>query len=375
MKVRVSQMSTPLRVLIIEDSEDDALLLSRELQRGGYDLVSERIDTPEAMKTALDGQSWDVVLSDYSMPRFSMSEALTMMKEKGLDLPFIIVSGAIGEEAAVASMRAGVHDYIMKGKIARLLPVIERELREAQMRRERKHMEEALRQSEKMRALGEMAGGVAHDFNNILAIVLGRAQLALEDVGDDKARKSIQVIEQTALDATRITQRLREVAGVRSGRDFEQLNLNQLAEGALQMVECRRVELKKTAGVAIEIGTELNETAPVKGDAAELREALVNIIFNAMDAMPEGGNITIKSGQENGSAFLSISDTGVGIPEEIRGKVFEPFFTTKDSKGTGLGLSVTYGIITHHGGSIEVESAPGKGATFHIGLPVGNGVK
>ena len=367
-------MSTPLRVLIVEDSEDDAVLLIRELQRGGYDPVSERVDTPETMKTALDGQIWDIVLSDYSMPRFSMSEALTMVKEKGLDLPFIIVSGAIGEEAAVASMRAGVHDYVMKGKLARLAPVIERELREAKMRRERKRMEEALRQSEKMRALGEMAGGVAHDFNNILAIVLGRAQLALEDIGDDKARKSIQVIEQTALDATRITKRLREVAGVRVDRDFEQLSLNQLAEGAIQMVECRRVELKKTAGVTIEICTELNDTAPVKGDAAELREALVNIIFNAMDAMPEGGSITIKSGQENGSAFLSISDTGVGIPEEIRGRVFEPFFTTKDSKGTGLGLSVTYGIITHHGGSIEAESAPGKGATFHIRLPADNGV-
>jgi signal transduction histidine kinase len=368
-------MSTPLHVLIVEDSEDDAVLLTRELQRAGDDPVSERVDTPEAMKTALDGQTWDVVLSDYSMPRFSMSEALTMMKEKGLDLPFIIVSGAIGEEAAVASMRAGVHDYVMKGKLARLAPAIERELREAKMRRERKRMEEALRQSEKMRALGEMAGGVAHDFNNILAIVLGRAQLALEDIGDHKARKSIQVIEQTALDAARITQRLREFAGVRGDRDFEQVSLNQLAEGALQMVECRRVELKKTIGIKIEIGTELNETAPVRVNSAELREALVNIIFNAMDAMPEGGSITIKSGQENGSALLSISDTGTGMSEEIRGKVFEPFFTTKASKGTGLGLSVTYSIITNHGGSIEVESATGKGTTFHIRLPACNGVK
>lgn len=368
-------MSTPLHVLIVEDSEDDAVLLNRALQRAGYDPVSERVDTPEAMKTALDGQIWDVVLSDYSMPRFSMSEALTMVKEKGLDLPFIIVSGAIGEEAAVASMRAGVHDYVMKGKLARLAPVIERELREAKMRRERKRMEETLRQSEKMRALGEMAGGVAHDFNNILAIVLGRAQLALEDVRDDRTRKSIQIIEQTALDATRITQRLREFAGVRGDRDAEQVSLNQLAEGAIQMVECRRVELKKTTGIAIEIGTELHETAPVRVNSAELREALVNIIFNAMDAMPEGGTITIKSGQENGSALLSISDTGVGIPEEIRAKVFEPFFTTKASKGTGLGLSVTYSIINHHGGSIEVESAPGKGATFNIRLPADNGVK
>ncbi len=107
-------MSTPLRVLIVEDSEDDAVLMLHELRRGGYDPTSERVDTPEDMNTALDGQTWDIVLSDYAMPHFSLDAALAMVREKGLDLPFIIVSGAIGEEAAVAAMRAGAHDYVMK---------------------------------------------------------------------------------------------------------------------------------------------------------------------------------------------------------------------------------------------------------------------
>ncbi len=114
----------------------------------------------------------------------------------------------------------------------------------------------------------------------------------------------------------------------------------------MQMVESRRLELEETAGVTIEIHTERNEVAPAAGDAAELREALVNILFNAMDAMPEGGNITMESRQEDGSVVLSVSDTGTGIPEEIRGKLFDPFFSTKASKGSGLGLSVTMGIIT-----------------------------
>jgi len=140
------------------------------------------------------------------------------------------------------------------------------------------------------------------------------------------------------------------------------------------MVESRRLELKETGDVTIEIGTELNEVAAVAGDAAELREALVNIIFNAMDAMPEGGKITIKSEQENSLVVLSVSDTGVGIPEEIKGKLFDPFFTTRAPAGSGLGLSVTYGIVTRHGGNIEVESTQGKGATFYIRLPVADGV-
>ena len=234
---------------------------------------------------------------------------------------------------------------------------------------------EASLHSERLRALGEMAGGVAHDFNNILAIILGRAQLALEDVKDAKLRKDLQIIEQTALDAARTVRRLQDFARVRVDRVFEVVSLNELVEGALQMVESRRVELKQTVGATIEISTELSEVAPVEGDAAELREALVNIIFNAMDAMPEGGKITIKSEQENKWVLLSVSDTGVGIPWEIQGRIFDPFFTTRAPKGVGLGLSVTYGIVTRHGGSIDVESSRGRGATFYIRLPAASGVE
>jgi len=143
-------MSTPLRVLVVEDSEDDAILVLRELRRGGYEPSFERVDTPEAMHAALDQQTWDIVLSDYAMPQFSMPAALAMVKEKGLDLPFIIVSGAIGEEAAVAAMRDGAHDYVMKGNLAHLIPVVERELRDAEVRRERKRMQQALRDLEEL---------------------------------------------------------------------------------------------------------------------------------------------------------------------------------------------------------------------------------
>jgi DNA-binding NtrC family response regulator len=135
-------MSRPLRVLNVEDSEDDTILLLRELRRGGYDPTYERVDTPETMTAALAEQTWDVVICDYNMPHFSASAALTLLKKNGLDLPFIILSGSIGEETAVAAMKAGAHDYIMKGNPARLIPAIERELSEAEVRRERKRAQE-----------------------------------------------------------------------------------------------------------------------------------------------------------------------------------------------------------------------------------------
>jgi PAS domain S-box-containing protein len=137
-----------LRVLIIEDSEDDALLLERELRKGGYEPVSERVDTPEALITALRKQDWDVIISDYAMPRFSGLNALKIYKESGHDMPFIIVSGNIGEDVAVEAMRAGAHDYILKGNFKRLVPAVERELREAEVRRERRAVEDTLKASE-----------------------------------------------------------------------------------------------------------------------------------------------------------------------------------------------------------------------------------
>src|SRR5687767_8350758 len=150
-------MGQALRALLVEDSEDDALLLGLMLKQAGYDLTSERVDTPESMRAALERQSWDVVISDYVMPRFSGLAALRILQEKGLDLPFLIVSGHIGEETAVAAMKAGAHDYLMKDRLARLVPAVERELREAEVRRERHLAEERRRVAVEQLRLSETA--------------------------------------------------------------------------------------------------------------------------------------------------------------------------------------------------------------------------
>ncbi|MBA3492213.1 MAG: response regulator, partial [Rubrobacteraceae bacterium] len=139
-------MGVPLKVLLVEDSEDDALLLVRMLRRGGFDPTWERVDTAAAMEAALDGRGWDLVISDHGMPAFNSSAALELLRRNGfVDLPFIIVSGQIGEDAAVAAMKAGAHDYLMKDNLARLNSAIDRELREAGVRRERRQAEEKYR--------------------------------------------------------------------------------------------------------------------------------------------------------------------------------------------------------------------------------------
>src|SRR5207248_8518594 len=146
--VGTTHQKTPLRVLIIEDSEFDARILVNTLRQGGYQPAFQRVDTAEALRSALNNTQWDIILSDYNMPNFSAPAALKIALESGFDLPFIIISGGIGEDVAVAAMKAGANDYLMKGNLARLAPAVERELREAGIRAARRQAEEALRESE-----------------------------------------------------------------------------------------------------------------------------------------------------------------------------------------------------------------------------------
>jgi len=239
---------------------------------------------------------------------------------------------------------------------------------------EKKQMEERLIQSEKLRALGEMAAGVAHDFNNILGAILGRVQLiklGLRRMSDEVVQNELGIIEQAAMDGAYTIKKLQEFTRPKTDASkFVLLDVNEIIDGATELVKTKIKDEAEAKGVQIEVHTVKNKVPPVMGNPIELREVLLNIILNSIDAMPEGGRITFKTGHEDSYVSIEASDEGIGMPEHIRQRVFDPFFTTKGVQRSGLGLSISYGIIHRHHGEIEVKSQEGMGTTFLIKLPI-----
>jgi signal transduction histidine kinase/CheY-like chemotaxis protein len=228
--------------------------------------------------------------------------------------------------------------------------------------------QDQLVRTEKLRALGEMASGVAHDFNNLLAAILGRAQLVLGRLADPKLRQWMEIIERAALDGAQTVRRLQEFTRIRRDEPLVAVDLNQVVRDALEITQSRWREEASSRGVSIDVRTSFADQATVAGDAVELREALTNLILNAVDAMPDGGTLAMRT-IGGDSVQLVVSDTGVGMPEAVRSRIFDPFFTTKGPRGTGLGLSMTYGILSRHGATVDVETGEGRGTTFRLTFP------
>jgi GAF domain-containing protein len=236
-----------------------------------------------------------------------------------------------------------------------------------------KTAQEHLVQTEKLRALGEMASGVAHDFNNILAAILGRVQLILNHTEEPTLRRWLQVIERAALDGAQTVRQIQEFTRIRRDQPAETVDLAQVALDAVEMTQTRWRDDVQSQGLEVRVMTQLEPVPPVDGHAAELRQVLTNLILNAVDALPRGGTITLTTRATAGAVEVSVADTGVGMSEEVRRRIFEPFFSTKGPKGTGLGLAMVYGIVARHGGEVVVASREGQGSTFTIRLPIGSG--
>jgi two-component system cell cycle sensor histidine kinase/response regulator CckA len=378
-------MARPVSVLMVEDSEDDARLLRLELQRQGFAPEVTRVDTGADLRAALATRDWDVVISDHNMPGFSGDEALSLVKCFDPELPFIVVSGTRGEEHAVEAMRNGASDFIVKNRLHRLAPVVERELVASSLRAEQRRIAAALeesqrqlQQSQQLEAIGRLAGGVAHDFNNLLAAILSYADLVLQSLPPgDKHRDDVEEIKRAGRHAAELTRQLLAFSR-QQVMDKAILNLNEVIHDELGL-------LQRLVGPLVTIETVFDPTPwIVKGDRLQIEQVLLNLATNARDAMPKGGTFKITTSRTTVSAddltarpqapgqyvCLEVKDTGTGIPAEIRSKIFDPFFTTKEvGKGTGLGLATVYGIIRQSGGLIYVDSEPGQGATFTIYLP------
>ena len=380
--------ASTLRVLFVEDSDDDVRLIVRQLERAGYRVESHQVETPERFDAAIENAQWDVVISDHSMPHFSSADALASIKAHGLDCPFIIVSGTIGEDSAVEAMRAGAHDYVLKNNLARLAPAIERERNDAELRRQardertaRRAIERQLQEAQKMEAVGRLAGGIAHDFNNLLTAILGFSSLALDRLTSTEGRFEIEQVKQAAERAARFTRQLLAFSRqqVMSPRLIDPVEAVNQMMPMLQQLMGEDVQLQMNGHAGI---------GRVKVDPGQFEQVIMNLAVNARDAMPHGGvirlivsRIDLESAdadrlQLGAGAYivLETTDTGTGMDPATRARIFEPFFTTKPpGQGTGLGLSTVYGILQQSGGSIDVESTLNQGSTFRVYLPLAAG--
>jgi DNA-binding NtrC family response regulator len=372
-------MPQPLKVLIAEDNPADAELLVRELRRAGFEPDWKRVDTEEEYLAHLhDGL--DLVLSDYQMPEFSGLRALGLLKQRGLEVPFIIVSGTIGEETAVAAMKEGAVDYLIKDRLARLGPAVSQALESRRLYAEHRNLEEQFRQAQKMEAIGTLAGGIAHDFNNILSAMIGYTQLSQLVLKENpEVRGYLNAVLQATSRATDLVRQILTFSR-QQPQERHPIQLHPVVDETLKL-------LRSSIPSTIEFDLSLATDGPtVFADATQIHQILMNLGTNAWHAMKDrpgrlqvklekclvdAAQATTQSQLKPGLyARLSVSDTGCGMDQATLRRIFEPFFTTKPpGEGTGLGLAVVHGIMKDHDGAVTVSSQPGDGTKFQLYFP------
>jgi len=503
---RAPKTTTPLRVLILEHSPQDVELMLFELKEAGVLMEQTVAENAEQFRRAIQEQTFDAVLSDYRLTNWTGLDALKELRAEGVDIPFLLVTGTLGEEAAIQCIKEGVSDYILKAHISRLPVALHRAIREKTLREEnlqaqkalrlselrnrdlvensvygifrasmdgdfldanpallrilgcsgteelqplnlvrdvfrypeqyaqflascrergqvlgaetewrrrdggivavRLHlrrisipdhpgslevmaedvtelraMEKQLRQAQKFEAIGQLAGGVAHDFNNVVGAILGWAELGYEqNKSNPQLAERFTRIREQAERAAALTRELLAFAR-RQVLQPRAVDLNDVTSGLLSFLE-------KVIPKDIEIKVTTAKLDTIRADPTQIEQVIMNLCLNARDAMPSGGRLHMETEMvelddaycrfyphvsPGAYAVLSVSDTGMGMDAETRERMFEPFFTTKGpGKGTGMGLATVYGIVKQHGGFLHAYSEPGQGTLFRVYLPATN---
>ena len=372
-------MKSPLHILHLEDDPNDAALVQSALEAEGITCAATCVQNRHDFVAALERGGIDLILSDFTLPAFDGLSAIATARARWPDLPVILVSGTLGEELAVDSLKSGATDYVLKEHLSRLAPAVRRAMQEVEERDERRRLEAQIIEAQKMEVIGLLASGVAHDFNNILAVIIGYSDLMASDLGPDSPlQKYTEEIRHASERAAGLTRQLlvfcRKQTVVPAVLDLNVVVKD--LEKMLRRLIDENIEMKIISGKQI---------GRVKADSGYVGQVLMNLVVNARDAMPNGGKLTIATNNvkldknyarthtgviPGDYVMLSVSDTGTGMTEEVKALLFDAFFTTKPTgKGTGLGLATCKTIVNQSGGHIDVYSEVGKGATFKIYFP------
>jgi two-component system cell cycle sensor histidine kinase/response regulator CckA len=368
-------MKSPLHILHLEDDPHDAALVQSTLETAGIICAITCVHNRDAFVAALERGGFDLILSDFALPAFDGLSAIEIVRTRWPELPIILVSGTLGEERAIDSLKSGATDYVLKERLARLAPAVRRAMQEIESRAEHRRLEAQIIEAQKMEVIGQLAGGVAHDFNNILAVIMGYSDLLMQDLPtEDPLRKYAEEIRHASTRAVGLTRQLLVFSRKQTVQPTV-LDLNQVVADAEKML--RRL-IDENVELTIVPGPELWN---IQADAGYIGQVLMNLVVNARDALPAGGHITVEtlnftqtesSGETPPGDYvlLAVNDSGTGMTPEVKARLFEAFFTTKpNGKGTGLGLATCQTIIKQSSGHIIVESAVGMGSTFKVYFP------
>ncbi len=355
-----------LRILLVEDSPEDAELIADQLLDSGLSASFECVDSEVAMRRALQEWTPDIVLSDLSMPGFSGYQALGILRELHPQVPFIFVSGTMGEETAVQALQQGANDYIIKHLPARLPSAVTRAIREARSEIERLHVEDELMRAQRLESLAMLAAGLGHDLRNILQPLLIVPDLIRDRSDDPKVTRLADVIAECGRRGHEMVDSM--LSFVRGSRQpSEHIVLQRLFQAVGMLL---RSSMPPNVDLHLEVS---DDRMVIEANYTELQQVLLNLSLNAIQAMPDGGRLSLVAERnpvgEPGQVRIRVSDDGVGMDADTLQRMFSPFFTTKPD-GTGLGLVSCRRIVESIGGLIQVRSSPGVGTTFDLLLPL-----
>jgi two-component system cell cycle sensor histidine kinase/response regulator CckA len=362
--------SSVVQVLLIEDNIIDARFVSADFQMRGESQFflhnAQRVD--EAAKI-LQTQHIDVILLDLFLKETQGLDTISAVRGIAPDTPVVVLTGLNDEELALQALKHGAQDYLIKGTVDNhlMFRAIRYAIERKQGELDKRSLEERSVQMQKLEALGTLAGGVAHNFNNMMMAVLGHSYFLLEATQDENARRHIEAIKTTANRASALTRQLMMFSHRGSG-DLVPVDLNSIIRDTEELI-------RSVLGPDIELKLELTPHAVrIHANTNQIQQMLMSLVLNARHSISASGHLVIRTeGPMTGSqadARLTITDDGCGMSAETRAHIFEPFFTTKGlAVAAGLGLSTVYGIVEQHKGRIEVKSEVGEGTSFAITFP------